>query len=38
VECGLCAYVCVSKIPILQYIALAKHELARVRPTEDANA
>jgi electron transport complex protein RnfC len=38
VECGLCAYVCVSKIPILQYIALAKHELARIRPTEDANA
>jgi electron transport complex protein RnfC len=38
VECGLCAYVCVSKIPILQYISLAKHELARVRPTEDANA
>jgi electron transport complex protein RnfC len=38
VECGLCAYVCVSKIPILQYIRLAKHELARVRPTEDANA
>ncbi|MCK7506190.1 MAG: hypothetical protein MZV70_20320 [Desulfobacterales bacterium] len=32
------AYVCVSKIPILQYISLAKHELARVRPTEDANA
>jgi electron transport complex protein RnfC len=38
VGCGLCAYVCVSKIPILQYITLAKHELARVRPTEDANA
>jgi electron transport complex protein RnfC len=38
VECGLCSYVCVSKIPILQYITLAKHELARVRPTEDANA
>jgi electron transport complex protein RnfC len=38
VECGLCAYVCVSKIPILQYISMAKHELARVRPTEDANA
>jgi electron transport complex protein RnfC len=38
VECGLCSYVCVSKIPILQYISLAKHELARVRPAEDANA
>jgi electron transport complex protein RnfC len=34
VECGLCNYVCVSKIPILQYIMLAKHELARMRSTE----
>jgi electron transport complex protein RnfC len=34
VECGLCSYVCVSKIPILQYIVLAKHELARMRSTE----
>ncbi len=38
VECGLCSFVCVSKIPILQHITLAKHELARVRFTEDANA
>jgi electron transport complex protein RnfC len=37
VECGLCSYVCVSKIPILQYIALAKHELARQRRTENLN-
>jgi electron transport complex protein RnfC len=37
VECGLCSYVCVSKIPILQYIALAKHELARQRRTENRN-
>jgi electron transport complex protein RnfC len=34
VECGLCSFVCVSKIPILQYIMLAKHELARMRSTE----
>jgi len=38
IECGLCSYVCVSKIPILQYIALAKHELARMRRTESLNA
>jgi electron transport complex protein RnfC len=37
VECGLCSYVCVSKIPILQYIMLAKHELARMRSTETVN-
>ncbi len=37
VECGLCSYVCVSKIPILQYIMLAKHELARMRSTETSN-
>jgi len=28
-ECGLCSFVCVSKIPIFQYIKLAKHELER---------
>lgn len=38
VECGLCSYVCVSKIPILQYITLAMHELARMRRTESLNA
>jgi Na+-translocating ferredoxin:NAD+ oxidoreductase subunit C len=36
VECGLCSYVCVSRIPILQYIKLAKFELARtVVPAEE---
>ena len=34
IECGLCSFVCISKIPILQYILLAKHELARMRSTE----
>jgi electron transport complex protein RnfC len=38
VECGLCSYVCVSKIPILQHITLAKHELARMRRAESTNA
>ena len=31
VECGLCSFVCVAKIPIFQYIKLAKHELNRMR-------
>ena len=30
VECGLCSFVCVARIPIFQYIRLAKYELARV--------
>jgi electron transport complex protein RnfC len=38
VECGLCSYVCVSKIPIFQYISLAKHELTRSRQPESSNA
>ena len=38
VECGLCSFVCVSKIPIFQYISLAKHELARRRQPESPNA
>ncbi len=37
VECGLCSMVCVSRMPILQYIKLAKYELARTVPAEEAN-
>jgi electron transport complex protein RnfC len=37
VECGLCGYVCVSRIPILQYIKLAKYQLAREIPAEADN-
>jgi electron transport complex protein RnfC len=37
VECGLCSFVCVSRIPILQYIKLAKFELAREVPAEEEN-
>jgi Na+-translocating ferredoxin:NAD+ oxidoreductase subunit C len=37
VECGLCSFVCVSRIPILQYIKLAKFELARAIPVEEEN-
>jgi electron transport complex protein RnfC len=38
VECGLCSYICVSKIPIFQYIKLAKYELERAQTSEEANA
>ena len=34
IECGLCSYVCVSKIPIFQYIKLAKYELERAKTAE----
>jgi electron transport complex protein RnfC len=37
IECGLCSFVCVSKIPIFQYIRLAKFELGRTRAAEAAN-
>jgi electron transport complex protein RnfC len=36
-ECGLCSFVCVSKIPIFQYIKLAKHELERMAIEEMAS-
>jgi electron transport complex protein RnfC len=36
IDCGLCTYVCVSKIPIFQYIKLAKYELERVKSTEES--
>ncbi|MBW1616126.1 MAG: 4Fe-4S dicluster domain-containing protein [Deltaproteobacteria bacterium] len=31
IECGLCSYVCISKIPIFQYIKLGKYELAKIK-------
>ena len=34
IECGLCSFVCVSKIPIFQYIKLAKYELDRAKAIE----
>lgn len=40
VECGLCSFVCPARIPILQYIKLAKFELAREgeeAPAEEEN-
>ena len=38
IECGLCSFVCVSRIPIFQYIKLAKYELDRAKTAEEANA
>ncbi len=37
IECGLCSFVCVSRMPILQYIKLAKYELGRISTVEEAN-
>mgnify|MGYP001811919786 CR=1 FL=1 len=34
VDCGLCSFVCVSRIPIYQYIKLAKYELNRAKDAE----
>ena len=36
VECGMCSFVCVSRIPIFQYIKLAKYELDRAGALEAA--
>ena len=38
IECGLCSFVCVSKIPIFQYIKLAKYELDRAKASETMEA
>ena len=38
VECGLCSFVCVSMIPIYQYIKLAKYELERAQKAEATDA
>ena len=37
IECGLCSFVCVSRMPILQYIKLAKYELGRINTAEETN-
>ena len=37
IECGLCSFVCVSRMPILQYIKLAKYELDRINTAEETN-
>jgi Na+-translocating ferredoxin:NAD+ oxidoreductase subunit C len=38
VDCGFCSFVCVAKIPIFQYIRLAKYELGRMQSAEAENA
>ncbi len=37
IECGLCSYVCVSGMPIFQYIRSAKYELDRANTAEATN-
>jgi len=37
IECGLCSYVCVSGMPIFQYIKSAKYELVRANTAEATN-
>jgi electron transport complex protein RnfC len=34
IDCGLCSFVCVSRIPVYQYIKLAKYELNRAKDAE----
>ena len=37
VECGLCSYVCIMRIPIFHYIMLGKYELALTGYLEESN-
>jgi len=37
IECGLCSYVCVSGMPVFQYIRSAKYELDRANTAEATN-
>jgi electron transport complex protein RnfC len=38
IECGLCSFVCVSRIPIFHYIKLAKYELDRAKASAETEA
>jgi Na+-translocating ferredoxin:NAD+ oxidoreductase subunit C len=38
IECGLCDYVCVARIPIFHHIMLGKHEHFRLKNVEGTNA
>jgi len=38
IDCGLCSLVCVARIPIFQYIRLAKYELSRLTAAEASDA
>ena len=37
IECGLCNYVCVARIPVFHHIMLGKHEFARIKNAEGSN-
>ena len=34
-ECGLCTYFCTARRPVLQYILMAKNELAAQKKSDD---
>ncbi len=34
IDCGLCSFVCTAKMPVFQYIRLAKYEYARIKAEE----
>jgi electron transport complex protein RnfC len=38
IECGLCTYACIVRIPIFQYVMLGKQEIARIKSAEEAHA
>jgi electron transport complex protein RnfC len=38
IECGLCAYVCVARIPVFHFIMLGKYEFGRLKTMEESNA
>ncbi|MFH1490732.1 MAG: 4Fe-4S dicluster domain-containing protein [Pseudomonadota bacterium] len=38
IECGLCSYVCIARIPIFQYIMLGKSEFGRIQAAEESHA
>jgi electron transport complex protein RnfC len=38
IECGLCTYVCILRIPIFQFIMLGKQEIARMGSAEGVHA
>ena len=37
VECGLCSYVCIGRIPVFHHIMLGKQEYDRMRSAEESH-
>ena len=38
IECGICSYVCMARIPLFHYIMLGKFEIARSGTAEESDA